>query len=352
MEIRPVTDEECALYDNVVDHPVQSWQWGQFKKETGQQVARIGFFDNGVLKRALQATFHRVPVLGGTVGYMPKAFAPDTEQLEALQGMARIHGAIFTKIEPNVSLVYDEPKAAFETLDSFLLSHGGKRGDPLFTKYDFHLNMLPDEDALFANLNSKTRYNVRLAQKKGVEIVENTSEAGMETFITLMLETTNRQHFFSHTAGYYRTMWRVLGCVPNSMLHIFQGCFNGDVLVSWIVFLFNGKLYYPYGASSDRNREVMASNLMMWHVIQFGKAHGCTDFDMWGALGPNPDVHDPFYGFHHFKQGYNPVLMENLGTYDVVYKPAHYRLFGMANKLRWRYLRLKKSLKSGQNRGN
>jgi lipid II:glycine glycyltransferase (peptidoglycan interpeptide bridge formation enzyme) len=183
---------------------------------------------------------------------------------------------------------------------------------------------------------------VRLAIKKGVEIVEDSSEAGMETYIRLMLETTQRQKFYSHSPEFFRSMWQVIGRAENSMMRVFHARYEGQTLVAWIVFVFNGKLYYPYGASSDQHREVMASNLMMWRVIQYGKANGCTDFNMWGALGPVPDEHDSFYGFHRFKQGYGSVLMENVGTYDLVYNKAGYRLFGLLNDLRWRYLRLRR----------
>jgi lipid II:glycine glycyltransferase (peptidoglycan interpeptide bridge formation enzyme) len=154
-----------------------------------------------------------------------------------------------------------------------------------------------------------------------------------------MEETTVRQKFFSHTPSYYRTMWKTIGSEPDSMLHIFHAVYNEQVLVSWIIFLFNGVLYYPYGASSDTYREVMASNLIMWNSINYGCDNKCGKFDLWGSLGPDPDTNDPWYGFHHFKEGYNPVLMENLGTYDMVYNKLYYNLFNFADKLRWLKLR-------------
>ncbi|MDR3303268.1 MAG: peptidoglycan bridge formation glycyltransferase FemA/FemB family protein [Treponema sp.] len=378
MLIRLLTPEERDRHDRVVDHPVQSWQWGEFKRQSGLDVERIGFFENDTLVRAIQVTFHRLPVLG-SVGYAPKSFLPDAEQLSALKRAAKQHRAIFTKLEPNVFAVAagavpqagaaesdggaghaapDTPQTgagmqdagaghaaadAFSpSLDALMLEHDGRRGEPIYTKHDFHLDLRPDEDALFAALNSKTRYNVRLAIKKRVEIVEDSSEAGMETYIRLMLETTQRQKFYSHSPEFFRSMWRVIGRADNSMMRVFHARYADETLVAWIVFVFNGKLYYPYGASSDQHREVMASNLMMWRVIQYGKASGCTDFNMWGALGPVPDERDSFYGFHRFKQGYGSVLMENVGTYDLVYNKASYRLFGLLNNLRWRYLRLKR----------
>ncbi|MDR2418265.1 MAG: peptidoglycan bridge formation glycyltransferase FemA/FemB family protein [Treponema sp.] len=341
MLIRTIAPEERVQYDSVVSHPVQSWQWGEFKKQSGLAVERVGFFKHDALVRAMQVTFHSVPLLG-SVGYGAKVFVPDGEQLEALRQAGRKHGAIFTKIEPDVFAPVDAPDPEAGRLDAFIREHGGIRGELVYTQHDFHLDLHPDNDALFAAFAAKTRYNTRLAIKKGVEIVEETSEAGMEAYIRLMIETTQRQKFYSHSPEFFRTLWRVVGRDEHSMLRIFHARYGGEVLVVWLVFIFNNRLYYPYGASSSQHRELMASNLMMWHIIQYGKANDCVDLNMWGALGPNPDRNDPFYGFHRFKQGYNPILMENLGAYDLVHKSLGYRIFQQLNVLRWRYLRFRR----------
>jgi peptidoglycan pentaglycine glycine transferase (the first glycine) len=80
-------------------------------------------------------------------------------------------------------------------------------------------------------------------------------------------------------------------------------------------------------------------------VIRFGKAQGCKSFDMWGSLGPNPDPKDPWNGFHRFKKGYGGELVEFIGTYDLVNDYPMYKIYTLANSLRWKYLRLKKKLK-------
>jgi len=125
------------------------------------------------------------------------------------------------------------------------------------------------------------------------------------------------------------------------MLHIFKATLDGQTLSVWIIFVFNGKLYYPYGASSREHHEVMANNLLAWKVIQFGKAQGCTVFDMWGSLGPNPDQNDPWYGFHKFKEGYGGKLVQFVGSYDLVLNTSMYKIFLIVDNLRWKFLRLK-----------
>ncbi len=342
MLLRPLRKEEKDNYNSVVDHPLQSWEWGDFRTKTGLNVERVGFFDQGKLKKGLQVSFHPIPILGKTAGYCPKGFMPDEEQLAALRQLGEQNNALFIKLEPNVAQKVGVP-SAHDTIGQFLLDHDCQEGKPLFTKYTFQLDLTHDVEKLFSQLNNKTRYNVNLAAKKGVQILENSSAEGLEEHLKIQQETTSRQGFYAHSPEYFRTMWQSLG--QSGMMRIFEAHYEGQVLVSWIMFIFNGVLYYPYGASRSVNRDVMASNLMMWEMIQFGKQAGCTSFDMWGSLGPEPNDKDPWFGFHRFKKGYGGDLVEFLGTYDLVLSQPMYKLFKFADDWRWKLLRLKARLK-------
>ncbi len=338
MIVRPIAFEEKEIYNRIVTHPLQSWEWGEFKKLNGQKVERIGFFDGNKLQNAIQVTFHDIPG-GFTVGYLPKGPMPDEEQINAMREIAKKNNALFIKVEPNILSPVDTKNSAFDSINDFIVQRGGKKSRNIFTRYTFLLDLTRSKDELFANLHSKTRYNVRLAIKKGVQIIDDTSTDGLESFIQLLEETTTRKGFHAHNADYYRKLWHAIG--RTGMMKIFHAVYDNTVIVSWIVFLFNNKLYYPYGASSVLHREVMASNLMMWEVIQYGKQHGATSFDMWGALGPNPNKSSPWYGFHHFKEGYGATLVENFPTYDFVYNQALYYPFLAADKARQFWLKTK-----------
>lgn len=338
MLIRELRPEEKELYNSVVNHPLQSWEWGEFRKITNVKVERLGFFEGGKIKKGLQVSFHPIPILNKTAGYLPKSYMPDEEQLSALKQLAEKHNALFIKLEPNICQKVGVP-SAHDTIHKFLIQNDCQPGKPLFTKYTFQLDLNKDEETLFANLSSKTRYNVRLAYKKGVSIIENSSDQGMEDFVAVLKETTQRQGFYAHTPAYFQKMWQQLG--NSGMMRIFHAVYENQILVSWIVFVFNGILYYPYGSSRNIYREVMASNLMMWEMIRFGKSFGCKKFDMWGSLGPDPNKSDPWYGFHRFKEGYGGDLTEFLGTYDFIINQPMYQIFNIADKMRWKFLRLK-----------
>lgn len=339
MLIREIFPQEKDLYNQVVNHPLQSYEWGEFRKKTGVKVERLGFFDQGKLKSAVQITFHKVPILDRYVGYFPKGDTPDGDQMAALLQLAEKYRAISIKLEPNVKKPL-ENKSEDEPSVKFLHKFQVEEGRPLFTRYTFELDLTKSEDELLALQSSKTRYNLNLAKKKGVEIIEDTTANGLEDYLQILAETTKRQGFYAHTPEYFRQLFETLK--DGKMMHIFKAVYEGKTLVVWIVFVFNGKLYYPYGASSGEHREVMASNLMMWEVIRFGQAQGCTSFDMWGSLGPEPDPKSPWFGFHRFKKGYGGELVEFIGTYDLVHDYPAYKLYTLAEDLRWKFLRFKK----------
>ena len=104
MLLRSLGNEEKSNYNSVVHHPLQSWEWGDFRRKTGVEVERVGFFQNGKLDHALQVFFHPLPApfSGMTAGYFPKGEMPDEEQMSALQQLVKNHNALFVKMEPNI----------------------------------------------------------------------------------------------------------------------------------------------------------------------------------------------------------------------------------------------------------
>lgn len=341
MIIRALREEEQSLYNSVVSHPLQSWEWGEFRKKTNVKVERVGVFNKSKITSAFQITFHPIPYFSQTVGYLPKGPMPDEEQLAVIKELGEKHNALFVKLEPNIAQPVGTP-SAHEDISRFLVDQGAVPGRPLFTKYTFQLDLRQSEEKLLANLKSKTRYNVNVAIKKGVKVYENTTYEGMEEYIKILQETTKRQGFYAHSPEYFRTLWQNLGKSGN--LRIFNAVYDNTILVSWVMFMFNGVLYYPYGASRNVHRDAMASNLMMWEMIRFGKAQGCHSLDMWGSLGPEPNKSDAWYGFHRFKEGYGGELMEFVGTFDFVLQPTWYKLFRITESVRWRLLRLRAKL--------
>lgn len=342
MIIREILDQEKDLFNSVANHPLQSWSWGDFKQANGSQVVRLGAFDGQRLLRTFQITIHTVPHLNWLIGYYPKGGYPDNTEIFAMETVAKKYDLVFIKMEPNVWDKAGQPSDRLTAARDFLLAHNCQKGRAQFTPNTFMLNLTPTEDELFANLKSKTRYNVRLAQKHGVTVSEDNSPEAFEAYINMWKQTIKRQQFYAHDETYQRQMWDYLR--QGNIAHLLKAEYQGKILAIWILYIYNNVLYYPYGSSSREHREVMAGNLLAWEAIRLGKQLGCHTFDMWGSLGPNPDKDDPWYGFHKFKEGYGGDLVEFVGTYDYVYNPQRYKMFRIMDRWRWRYLRLRARL--------
>jgi lipid II:glycine glycyltransferase (peptidoglycan interpeptide bridge formation enzyme) len=314
---------------NNTDHPLQSAQWGKFREKTGVKV---------IQNKGIQLTIHKIPHIKLNVGYFPKGKFINKDTIEILKKIGKENKCIFIQIEPNI----EKDKITQKKILNLDLVSSTR---PLFTKYTFILDLTKPEEELLKNMHPKTRYNIRIAQKKGVKVEEDNSDQAFKEYLKLTKETTRRQNFYAHSEKYHRLMWETLKTrdldTNNLSAHLFKATYKNEVLVTWIVFVYKDAAYYPYGASSNKYREVMASNLMMWEVIRWAKKVGLKKFDMWGSLGPNPDPKDPWFGFHRFKQGYGGKLTEFIGSYDLVLDRKLYLIYNLLNKLRWIFLKLK-----------
>lgn len=340
MIIKEITEEYKEAFNKAASHPLQSWEWGEFRKKAGNEVVRLGGFEGKKLTDAIQITIHKVPGVPYAVGALIKGPKPTLEMIAALKDLAKQENLIFIKTEPNFLTDIEgqkiDKKNAISTI-KLLEKSGAVPGRRLFTKTSFWIDLTPSEEILLKGLSAKTRYNIRVAQKHGVEVDEDNSDAAFEKYIELTRETVWRQGFYAHSQRYHRLMWQYLHQLPitNSQLPIARlltAKYKGEVVTTWIVFVWHDFLYYPYGASSDKYKNVMANNLMMWEAILYGRDLKLKAFDLWGR--------EEGKGFTKFKEGYNPKVVEFLGTWDLVTSPLYWPYRGV-EFIRWLLLRTK-----------
>ena len=350
--VREVLPGEKEKYNKTVNHVIQSWEWGEFRKKTGVKVIRLGEFEKEKLTQGLQLTIHPLPFTQHTIGYLPKGPLPDKPALKALEKLGKQEKCIFIKLEPNVTI------GNWKSLDPRTSAELGRMPSgrrleignwklisapaPLFTKHNFLIDLTKSEEELLKNMKPKTRYNIHLAQRKGVKVEEKEDKKFFGTYLKLYFATCKRQKYFGHDEKYHRLMWKTLK--PAGTAHLLIASYKKEPLATWMLLRFKDTLYYPYGGSSLKYRNFMASNLICWEAIRLGKKMGCKTFDMWGSLGPKPDKSHPWYGWHKFKEGYGGKLVEYVGSYDLVLNPPMYKIFNLANQIRWKFLRLKTRL--------
>ncbi len=353
MITKPITSSSREAFNSVVTHPLQSYEWGEFREKTGLQVIRQGIYDKDTLVDGFQMTVHPIPKTPWTIGYLPKGNVPSSYLIDELKTFGRQARNLFVQLEPNVikSILSREGKLSTpEAGKDFMrvINHHPAivpSAHPLFTQYTFHLDLTPSEDTLLKQMHQKARYNIRVSQKHQVTVQEDNSAKAFAEYLRLTDETTTRQGFYAHGKHYHQLQWEMLNHKPTAnqlTSHLLTATYQGKTLAAWILFVFKDTLYYPYGASSSEHREVMASSAIMWEAIRFGKKMGLTKFDMWGALGPQADSKDPWFGFHDFKRKYGPDHIEFVGSYDLLLNPMLYQGYKLADKVRWMYLRVKK----------
>lgn len=332
MTIREISTKDKVAYDKLVTHVIQSWEWGEFRKKMGIDLVRLGEFDGNKLTSAYQLTFHPVPFFKNiTIGYFPKGPMPTKTMVNALIDLGAKKKTAFIKIEPL-------QQASGQARDKLLSLGLVESKKSLFTKYNFFIDLTKTEDQLLSAMHPKTRYNIKLAQKKGAKVYDSTSDRDFQIYLKLYFETTKRQKYFGHSPDYHQKVWETLK--PAKMARVLIGEYQKKPLVAWMLLNFGDTLYYPYGGSSTEHKDVMASNLVAWEAIRLGKRLNFKTFDMWGALPPDADKTNPWYGFHRFKEGYGGDHVEYIGTWDLVLRPRLYTALNLADKLRWGLLRV------------
>lgn len=286
-------------------HITQSDQWAKFRLTT-PNVKKVTDF-NGV-----KIYFHRIPLLPFTVAYIPRA---NIKVVDELIKMCQKEKAIYLKIEPiseNQSPIHGNP------------------GKSILPQHTIYVDITRTEDELLKDMHEKTRYNIRLAEKKGVVVKQNED---IETFIKLLTATENRQGFYSHYPNYYRKLFEILKPI------ILTAYLDKTPIATIMLFDYDNVLYYPYGGSDPKYKEYMAPGLLHWEAIKLGKKLGCKTYDLWGSYKYSKNENDPWYGIYRFKSGFGGTEIDFPPAIDVPLSPLYYPLM-VVDQIRWLILRI------------
>jgi lipid II:glycine glycyltransferase (peptidoglycan interpeptide bridge formation enzyme) len=325
-------------------HILQTWEWGQVKSRFGwQPVTQVWRDRDGELTAAALILSRALPIAGFSarlkVFYIPKGpLLRDwgdpvlrLRVLQDLQALAERQGAIFIKIDPEVPL---EERSAFsevgrgDAIGQALAADLEKSGW-LFSgeQVQFRSTVLVDlaapEEELLARMKAKTRYNIRLAGRKGVQVRAGT-EADFGLLYRMYAETSLRDGFAIRDEGYYRDVW---GTFLRSGLAVpLVAEVSGEPVAAVVIFVFSGKAWYLYGMSREIHRDKMPNHLLQWEAIRWAKASGCSCYDLWGA--PDRfDESDRLWGVYRFKEGLGGRVVRHIGAWDLPIRPSYYRLY-------------------------
>ncbi len=305
-----------SAYPNA--HILQTGEWGELKSAFGWEPVRIVNRNAGA-----QILFRKLP-LGFTIGYIPKAVSSNQLSVNGDQfwkevdSVCRNHRAIFLKIEPDL---WEDQKPDTWNLKLETSPHNIQPPRTIL------INIKDDEDTILARMKQKTRYNIRLAEKKGVTV---RAWDDTESFHKMMLVTGGRDGFGIHSLEYYKRAYELLH--PSGLGEILLAEYEGKPLAALFVARNGNRAYYLYGASTDEERNRMPTYLLQWEAMKWAKARGCEEYDLWGV--PDEDEatleanfesrHDGLWGVYRFKRGFGGELKRAAQAMDRVYNPLLY----------------------------
>jgi lipid II:glycine glycyltransferase (peptidoglycan interpeptide bridge formation enzyme) len=322
---------------------LQSGFWGYYKQETGQRALpfRIDAESNGntlpflILERKLPGGF--------SLGYVPHG-----PQLAAskLENPAEFLYHLSDLLRPYLSkrcvfLRFDLPWRA----EDFQGPESGESDVLIKAPVDIQppstviIDLTRGEDAILSGMKSKTRYNIRLSEKRGVNI----RFAGVEdlpAWYEMYRETAVRDKITIHSYDYYQKLFSCReafdGMKPEVLLLL--ATVEGELVAGNIVIFSERQAVYLYGASSARKRNSMPTYALQWAAIQAGIEKGCSNYDLFGIPPSNAPEH-PMHGLYRFKTGFGGEIVHRTGCWDFLLKPSRYRMLRLGEQARDYYFK-------------
>jgi len=347
VQVTDATGWDRAMLALPNPHILQSWLWGEFKSRHGWSAARFLFEEGGRTVAAASVLERRLPHLPLAILYVPKGPALNWTDadlagrvLAELERLARRRRALFVKIDPDVYYagatpsLSSRPACGLEAA-RLLTARGWRFSDEQVQfRNTLLLDLTRSEENLLAAMKPKTRYNVRLAERRGVSVRPGSS-TDLDLFYRLYAETGQRDGFIIRPLDYYRDAWGRF--LDEGLAHMLLAEAGGEVVAGLILFVFGATAWYMYGASADRHRELMPNHLLQWEAIRLARSLGCTLYDLWGAP-ERLDESDPMWGVVRFKLGLGGEMARGLGAWDYPANRLGYRLYAaaMPRYLGWR----------------
>ncbi|WP_054520944.1 lipid II:glycine glycyltransferase FemX [Thermanaerothrix daxensis] len=324
-------------------HILQTWEWGHIKSSYGWQPFPCVWRDELGNVRAMALVLRRPLSFAGkmlplSVMYVPRGpvlewsdVALRRQVLKDLHQLARVQGAIFIKIDPDLEAgrgIPGTPEAwehpvADETVKDLKARGWHFSTEQVQFRNTFILSLDGEEEAWLRRMKQKTRYNIRLAQRKGV-LVRRALPEDLSVLYRMYAETSVRDGFVIRPEAYYRQVWETF--MQTGMAEPLLAEVEGVPVAGLVMFVFARRAWYFYGMSRELHRDKMPNYLLQWEAMRLARARGCRLYDLWGAPDEfNED--DPMWGVFRFKQGLGGEVVRWIGAWDLPVRRQWYTLY-------------------------
>lgn len=324
--IDPVSLEDIDGHDNLL----QTGYWGRVKAEFGWEPHPFHFngFPLLVLTRPLR--------MGQAIAYVPHG------PLHEMEGpFFRLFARNLARQLPeNTAFIrFDLPWEVedFAARPHLLPVPFRKAGVDIQPPDTVVVSLKGEEEEILARMKRKTRYNIRLAEKRGVS-VRTGGFNELETWYDIYRETADRDGIAIHSFDYYRKVFQEGLKRKNPSVRLLLAEVEGEIVAGNIVVLHGKRATYLYGASRSVKRNLMPTYLLQWEGMRIARAHGCESYDLFG-IPPKPDENHPMYGLYRFKVGFGGEIVSRGGCWDYPVRRTVYRGFRFAERMRNYYFK-------------
>ena len=311
----------------------QSPEWARVKSNWKNEVI-LAEDEDGNIIGSLSVLIRKIPIFGNIM-YSSRGPVCDIQDVAVLKQLtdgakelAKKYNAIVLKIEPDIKSDNQGFRDLITQLGYKIKDDAKNFREEIQPRYVFRLDIKDKtEDEIFAGFQQKTRYNIRLATKKGVTIKEGTRE-DLKDFHKIMVETGARDGFIIRPLEYFERMYDELA--PKHM-KLLMAYYDGQPISGVIPIMYGNKTWYLYGASSNKHRNLMLNYVLQWEMIKIAIANKSDIYDLRGVSGVVDENH-PQYGLYRFKKGFGAEFTEFLGEIYIPFKPLRYNLYKFSEK--------------------
>ena len=313
----------------------QSIEWSKVKTSWKNEVVIVKD-DNGEIIGSISVLIRKIPIFGNLM-YSSRGPVCDIHNKEVLgkltqelKDLAKEYNAFVLKIEPDIKSEDKEFRSIVEELGYGIKDDAKNFHEEIQPRYVFRLDIKDKtEDEIFNNFHQKTRYNIRLASKKGVIVREGTKD-DLKDFHKIMVVTGKRDDFIIRPLEYFEKMYDEL--VPKGHMKLMMAFYEGEPVSGIIDIIYGNKIWYLYGASSNEHRNIMPNYLLQWEMIKQAIEMKKDMYDFRGVSGVLDESH-PQYGLYRFKKGFGAEFTEFIGEIYFDFKPLVYWAYKISEKI-------------------
>lgn len=320
--VAPLDSRHREAWDRLVaTHPasgfMQSWGWSRFKELEGYRVVRLGVLEGDRLA-------------GGAIGYAfpspaeaallavpdgplldweaPTAGATFAALVRALRRSPAGRRAVVVRVEPRL------PIGAGSELVPAPLRGLARAPVDLVPEETLEVDLGPEERML-ARMKPKGRYNIRLARRRGVEVVSSTDPADVHALHFVLEQTAGYQDFLLEPKSFFINL---AGALMPGMARLAFARYKGITLAAALTVRHGWTVTFLHGGHLPLFPDVMASHALHWHVMREAAAEGARVYDLYGYAPPDRPGH-PYAGFSRFKEKLGGRHVRRIGSRDVVF---------------------------------